>query len=90
MYRRNSVIAKDECCEDTPISSIMHINGRYPQNGKYADKNKDALIYVMRGSGMVEQAAEKTGLSAGSVMYLKKGEPYYLKGQFSVYVMDLA
>lgn len=89
MYRRNSVIARNECCSDQPVSTVIHINGRYPHSGKRSNCKNDALVYVMKGSGMIAHGASKSGLSAGSVVHLKRCKPYYLKGQFSLYLMSI-
>jgi len=90
MHRRNSVIARDQCCDEGPVSTVMNINGRYPRSGQRLYRDKDAFIYVVKGSGMVGQSEQKTSLSAGNVMHLKRGEPFYLKGQFAVYVMSVS
>lgn len=89
MYRRNSVIRRNQCCEDRPVSAVIHINGRYPQSGERSNQSGDSLIYVMKGSGMVGGAL-KAGLKAGNVVRVKRGEPFYLKGQFAVYLMSVA
>ncbi len=89
MYRRNSVITRNECCSDKPVSTILHINGRYPHSRERTNCKNDALAYVMKGSGMVAREGGKDGLTAGSVVHLRRCEPYYLKGQFSIYLMSV-
>lgn len=89
MYRRNSVIARDECCSDQPVSTVININGRYPHSGKRSNCKNDSLLYVMKGAGMVAHGGSKSGLTAGSVVHLRRCDPYYLKGQCSIYLMSV-
>lgn len=86
-HRRNSIIADDQYQNGVRVGTVMNIYGRYPKNGKHSDCAKNLIFYVIKGSGMIASENQKAGLSAGGSLYLKNCESYYLKGQFSVYVM---
>lgn len=86
--RRNSIIRKEQFQDGVRIGTMMHVSGRYPQEGKHSDCAKNTLIYVVKGSGMLERNNERTALSAGSVLQLKHCDLYFLKGQLSLYMID--
>jgi hypothetical protein len=85
--RRNSIISKEQYQDGVRIGTILNINGRFPMRGLHSDCAKDIILYVMKGSGVLGHTKQKNGLSAGSVLRLENCESYYLKGQFSIYIM---
>lgn len=85
--RRNSIVSKDQYQKGIRVGTVMNINGRFPQKGVHSDCARDIFLYVMKGSGMISHTDQRTALSAGSVLHLKDCEAYYLKGQFSVYMV---
>jgi hypothetical protein len=85
--RRNSIVSNDQYQDGVRIGTVMNINGRYPKDGRHSDCAKNLIFYIMKGSGMIASENQQAGLSAGSTLYLENCESYYLKGQFSVYIM---
>lgn len=86
-YRRNSIINSYQYKDGVRVGTVVNINGRFPAQGQHADCAKNIILYVMKGSGMIGRSREKTGISAGTVLCLENCEGYYLKGQFSVYLI---
>jgi mannose-6-phosphate isomerase-like protein (cupin superfamily) len=61
-------------------SAVIELAGRYPESGKALNDVCKELVYVVKGSGTLNQGDEKHELSKGDMVLIQPGEPYYFEG----------
>lgn len=65
--------------------ALIHIHGRYPEEGFTSNTVVDSIIQVMKGSGVVETPdGTRIALAAGDQLHLGINEAYFFEGEFEI------
>jgi mannose-6-phosphate isomerase-like protein (cupin superfamily) len=78
-------IANEYNTNDSDINiACVKVNGRYPINGKIANKVCKEIVYVSEGIGTLYLEEKIISLKAGDVVLIEPNEKYYWKGIFTL------
>ncbi|MFC1727065.1 cupin domain-containing protein [Patescibacteria group bacterium] len=66
--------------------AVIHLSGRYPDEGRVVNEECKELAYVINGSGKLVVEGKEVELNEGDMVLIEPGERYFWDGKMTMFV----